>query len=408
MGITGNALPLVGEQIVEFTLGNRLFRQKFGVCTLPTEADGLLGLNFLSTHGIRLDLASNKLEVQTEALAKPVKESQVETAFTFFPAAEGHGGQSSEPLGEKAIATGQNPVRAQPAPENEIPNSEGWVVKLPKTIKLAPRARQLVAGRLEGTMGSEIPRLVCVEPALLPYTGILVARGVCRPVMREDQNKGPVAKSARSIRSDSPKLEVNLMVVNFSHEEVELPKASVMGIADVVSESLVATVNDGPRVEPKKLKSQARFDQSFKEYLDDKLGHLSEEERSVIEPVLVKYRDTFYVEGYNELKGTDLVRHHIPTGDAQPVRRPPYRVPYALREEVDRQVETMLKRGIIEPSTYRWNFPLDRSRASRRAFPVAQFLLLWPFPKCHKCLAIYISRQPKVTLALECIIYLFI
>jgi hypothetical protein len=134
MGITGNALSLVGEQIVEFTLDNRLFRQKFGVCTLPTEADGLLGLNFLSTHGVRLDLASNKLEVQSEALAKHVKESQVETAFTFFPAAEGHYGQSSELLGEKANRIGQKPVKVQSAPENEILNPESWVVKLPKTI----------------------------------------------------------------------------------------------------------------------------------------------------------------------------------------------------------------------------------------------------------------------------------
>jgi hypothetical protein len=32
VGITGDALPLQGEQLIEFTLGNKTYRQKFGVC----------------------------------------------------------------------------------------------------------------------------------------------------------------------------------------------------------------------------------------------------------------------------------------------------------------------------------------------------------------------------------------
>ena len=77
----------------------------------------------------------------------------------------------------------------------------------------------------------------------------------------------------------------------------------------------------------------------------------------MLEPVLVKYRRTFYVEGSNDFHGTDLFEHEIDTGDAKPIRRPPYRVPYALRDELDRQVKTMLDKGIIEPSASGWNFP---------------------------------------------------
>jgi hypothetical protein len=34
------------------------------------------------------------------------------------------------------------------------------------------------------------------------------------------------------------------MVVNFSHEEIELPKATVLGVAEETSASVVAAIND--------------------------------------------------------------------------------------------------------------------------------------------------------------------
>jgi hypothetical protein len=72
----------------------------------------------------------------------------------------------------------------------------------------------------------------------------------------------PCAESARATegRSGKPgssKVAVQVLVVNFSHEEVELPKATVLGWAEEVSESLVAAVNDGPEFEPRKNTSKA-------------------------------------------------------------------------------------------------------------------------------------------------------
>ena len=72
-------------------------------------------------------------------------------------------------------------------------------------------------------------------------------------------------------------------------------------------------------------------DTSFKEYLQDKLGHLSQAERSVMEPILIKYRHIFHEESSNDFRGTDLVEHKIVTGNAKPIRKRPYRGPFALR-----------------------------------------------------------------------------
>jgi hypothetical protein len=62
--------------------------------------------------------------------------------------------------------------------------------------------------------------------------------------------------------------------------------------------------------------------------------------------VLLRYRGVFHDEARNDFRGTDVAEHRIITGDAIPIRRPQYRTPYALREEMDRQVKDMLQKGL--------------------------------------------------------------
>jgi hypothetical protein len=50
-----------------------------------------------------------------------------------------------------------------------------------------------------------------------------------------------------------------------------------------------------------------------------------------MEPVIRKYRKVFNDAEDHRFKGTDLVEHRIITGDAKPIRKAPYRVPFALR-----------------------------------------------------------------------------
>ena len=54
----------------------------------------------------------------------------------------------------------------------------------------------------------------------------------------------------------------------------------------------------------------------------------------------------------------DVVKHKIPTGDANPVRLPPYRVPHAYRQVLKQELEDMMKRKIIEPSVAEWSSPI--------------------------------------------------
>ena len=56
---------------------------------------------------------------------------------------------------------------------------------------------------------------------------------------------------------------------------------------------------------------------------------------------------------------TDLVEHRIHTPEsARPVHQPPYRLPYAYREGVKKELQEMLPAEIIEPSLSEWSSPL--------------------------------------------------
>ena len=74
-------------------------------------------------------------------------------------------------------------------------------------------------------------------------------------------------------------------------------------------------------------------------------------------------RDIF-TSDISELPGTDLVRHHIDTGTAKPIRQRPYRHSVQARKEIDRQVDKLLSADIIEPSESEWSQPVVFVRKS--------------------------------------------
>jgi hypothetical protein len=49
--------------------------------------------------------------------------------------------------------------------------------------------------------------------------------------------------------------------------------------------------------------------------------------------------------------------HKIETGDATPIKKAPYKTPFALRQEMNRQVQKMLDKGVIRPSQSLWPSP---------------------------------------------------
>jgi len=73
-----------------------------------------------------------------------------------------------------------------------------------------------------------------------------------------------------------------------------------------------------------------------------------------MQAVLEKYRHVYNREG-SDFQGTDLVEHKIITGDRKPIRKPTYRVPIALRKEMNNKIQYMLNIGIIEETSSPWS-----------------------------------------------------
>ena len=61
------------------------------------------------------------------------------------------------------------------------------------------------------------------------------------------------------------------------------------------------------------------------------------------------YRDVFAFTD-DQLGETSLVQHVIDTGDAMPIKQRPYRASPRCKQEIDRQVDDMLQKGIIRES----------------------------------------------------------
>ena len=55
--------------------------------------------------------------------------------------------------------------------------------------------------------------------------------------------------------------------------------------------------------------------------------------------------------GSADIGRTDRVRHRIPTGDASPIKQTPRRVSYHQKDEIDKNLKSMLDDGVVQPSS---------------------------------------------------------
>ena len=72
-------------------------------------------------------------------------------------------------------------------------------------------------------------------------------------------------------------------------------------------------------------------------------------EREKLKAAVLDYADLFSLSPF-ELGVTDLVSHFIDTSDHPPVRQPPRRTPFSLRQKVTEMVQQMLTQGVVCPS----------------------------------------------------------
>jgi hypothetical protein len=143
-----------------------------------------------------------------------------------------------------------------------------------------------------------------------------------------------------------------ISIVNTLEEDITLDLPQILlGEIDDNDESMpliytAVSVEDSGRLS--RLREQPRTD------------HLNDEERVSLVKLCDEYNDIFHLPD-DKLTYTTAAEHAIPTPSIEPSRAintKPYRIPEIHKEEVQRQIEQILRDDIIQPSTSPWNSPI--------------------------------------------------
>ncbi|CAG2210223.1 unnamed protein product [Mytilus edulis] len=127
---------------------------------------------------------------------------------------------------------------------------------------------------------------------------------------------------------------VPIRLMNISDEPCTIPRG--MGVGLVHTVQICQQLNrssDTPR------------DPLLQSLLEEACVDLDDEQKQKVEKLLDKYSDIFLDKG-GKLGRTDILQHVIDTGDSPPIKLRPYRLPIHKRDEIDRQVQDMLKQGL--------------------------------------------------------------
>jgi len=184
-GVTGDFLDIREQQSVTFLMKGIEFTHSFLVCSLPTMATGLLGTDFMERLNAKIDFKCGKMSFTGIDRVPHVNSvsSTRHVALTVFP--WGEEGRSPQ-VKEKEAWYIDEQFSASPRTEIARTQVKCWLFRATESVTIQPRCRQIIVGRLDSDRNSNLPPLVCVEPAQIPIEGILPARGLTRVETRSN------------------------------------------------------------------------------------------------------------------------------------------------------------------------------------------------------------------------------
>lgn len=248
-----------------------------------------------------------------------------------------------------------------------------------------------VPGQSEAVLPVKIPRrfrtkCAIIEPTQLGVKNLIVARSVVKP-----KGNKTVCK-----------------VMNPTNATVRLNRSEIVAKISPLTDQILCELS-----EPNE-KSEVSIDddvpiETCKEVLTKrniKIGgtNLTEDQQHKLIRLLYKNSDLF-ANSLSELPGTDLVKHNIDTGDSKPVRLRAYRQTPQVKREMQRQVDDMLKSGIIEESDSPWSSPALLVKKSGGDFRfVTDFravnkltkAIFWPLPTMEEIIDTVSDCNPSI------------
>ena len=149
---------------------------------------------------------------------------------------------------------------------------------------------------------------------------------------------------------------IPVRMVNPSARPVKIFRKTRLGDFESVDNRIETfQLSEAPEEFSYSLKTMEKAD--YSEFPDLSDSVLSEADKIKFGDLFQSYRDVFAFTD-DQLGKTSLVQHVIATGDALPIKQRPYRTSPKCKQEIDRQVEDMLQKGIIRESVSPWSSPV--------------------------------------------------
>ncbi|KRY47195.1 Retrovirus-related Pol polyprotein from transposon 17.6 [Trichinella britovi] len=140
---------------------------------------------------------------------------------------------------------------------------------------------------------------------------------------------------------------VPVKLLNPSLDKVAIHQGKVVATIEVVD----------PLPLERSLKTHVALPTAIEKLLDEVAQRTTSEKLDKLRALLTDFADVFSTYD-GDLGRTTRTEHHINTGDAQPIRLCPCRIPWHFREQMDGLLTDMINKDIIEPSTSPWTAPV--------------------------------------------------
>jgi len=121
----------------------------FYVCSLPTNAAGLIGMDFMGKTGAKIDFSKGEISLAVASKRQMVRSSPTQqAALTVFTLdREGH-----------SLPPHQKVAKEKDGKVSESTNS--WLIKTVEETVIEPRCRQIIMGKLDTAKGESLPPVV--------------------------------------------------------------------------------------------------------------------------------------------------------------------------------------------------------------------------------------------------------
>ena len=141
--------------------------------------------------------------------------------------------------------------------------------------------------------------------------------------------------------------EVAIPVINTTGENVDLPCGIGLGNWESIEVSQEVVKSE---------KDENDLPAHLTDLFERSSVELSEKEQQYLRQCLIKYQIIF-AKNDEDLGRTNLVQHNIEIGEGRPIKQHPRRLPMMMRNVEQEEVDRMLERNIIVPSSSPWASP---------------------------------------------------